>query len=118
VRAQLPLLLQKGVDVREASALLFQGPQTRLTQPVLYAFVKENYDALSRRLPEASRAELAVLGQGFCGPEGRADVEAFFGPRNAKAQGGPRKLANVLERVDLCIAFKQAQRASAAAFLK
>ena len=36
----------------------------------------------------------------------------------AKVEGGPRNLAQALERVDLCLAFKEAQQASINAFLK
>ena len=58
------------------------------------------------------------MGQSFCDPESRADLQAFFGPLVDKYTGAPRQLALVLEGVDLCIANKTAQQPSLTAFLQ
>jgi len=44
-------------------------------------------------------------------------VEAFFRERAPRYPGGPRLLAQTLERITLCAAFKDRQQASLAAFL-
>ncbi|WP_228531215.1 MULTISPECIES: M1 family metallopeptidase [Myxococcaceae] len=118
VRANLALVLQGNLDPREAGDLLFGAANDVRTRQTTYDWVKQNYDTLAGRLPESVTGRIALLAQGFCSPEARADVASFFGPRNEKAQGGPRTLANVLEEIDLCVALKEAQGASAAAFLK
>ena len=48
----------------------------------------------------------------------RADVEDFFRERAPRYAGGPRLLAQTLERIALCAAFKERQQASLSAFLR
>jgi hypothetical protein len=48
--------------------------------------------------------------------EARA-VEAFFAPRLSAVQGSPRALAQTVERIGQCAARREAQQASAHAFL-
>jgi alanyl aminopeptidase len=117
VRTQLELLLDPKVDPREAGLLLYLASSDVRTRDVAYGFVKEHYDTLAQRMPEEARAGLVWVGHTFCDAEHRADVAAFFTERNAKASGGPRMLAQVLESVDLCMAMKAAQGASIEAFL-
>jgi cytosol alanyl aminopeptidase len=62
--------------------------------------------------------QLAGIGGSFCDPEHRADLEAFFKDRAATAPGGPRILAQTLERMDLCIAMRAAHQSSVTTFLK
>jgi alanyl aminopeptidase len=117
VRSGLGLVLDPAVDAREAMMLVWMASWDARTGEPLYAFVKEHYEALLRRVPEEFQAGLAGVGRGFCDAEKRADVAAFFTERNARIPGGPRVLAQVLESVDLCIAMKAAQGASVEAFL-
>jgi hypothetical protein len=44
-------------------------------------------------------------------------VEAFYRDRAPRFTGGPRILAQTLEGIALCTAFKEAQQARLAAFL-
>ncbi|MCY1077823.1 hypothetical protein [Archangium lansingense] len=53
----------------------------------------------------------------YCDPTHRQDVADFFTECMARAPGGTRMLAQVLESVDLCIAFKAAQATSVESFL-
>jgi alanyl aminopeptidase len=117
VRQQLPLVLDPSTDTREVMWMLFGPSQEPETREVVYAFVKENYDALAARMPEALVGNLARVGGAYCDAEHRKDVAAFFTERNARTASGPRVLAQVLERVDLCVALKEAQGASIDAFL-
>jgi alanyl aminopeptidase len=87
------------------------------TRDVAYAFVKEHYDTLAARMPEEHVSALAWVGASYCDPVHRQDVAAFFTERTARAPGGTRMLAQVLEGVDLCIAFKAAQGPSLESFL-
>jgi len=70
--------------------------------------VKSNLDAIVARLPrevgEDYATALPSLGRGFCDASGRAQVEEFFGQRAKEYTGGPRKLAQALEGIDLCSA--------------
>jgi hypothetical protein len=80
-------------------------------------FVKHNWDALIARLPTDSGASLPYVAADFCDGEHRADAQAFFESRSTKYTGGPRILAEVLERISLCLARKPANEAGVAEFL-
>jgi alanyl aminopeptidase len=58
------------------------------------------------------------IGRGFCDAQHRQDLEAFFKDKIGQSRGGPRILAQTLERLDLCIALRAAQQDSVTAFLK
>ena len=115
-RQSLGLMLDPSQDMREVGAVLF-GVSNVETRDVGYAFVKENYDALAARMPQDYVSGLAWVGASYCDPVHRQEVAAFFTERNARAPGGTRMLAQVLEGVDLCIAFKAAQGPSLESFL-
>ncbi len=117
VRENLRLLLEPSEDLREVGELLFAAAGDVRTRDVAAAFVKEHYDALAARLPEGSVDDLARVASAYCDPVHRQEVAAFFSERNARAVGGTRTLAQVLERVDLCIAFKAAQGPGIESFL-
>jgi cytosol alanyl aminopeptidase len=80
--------------------------------------VKQNYDKLVALLPQRAAGELARSASEFCDAEHKADAEAFFRERNARAEGGPRILAQVLERISICEAAKKQQQPGVVAFLK
>jgi alanyl aminopeptidase len=116
-RSHLPLLLDPAMDMREAFWLLFGASWEPRTRDVAFSFVKENYDALAARLPEERVAGLMYAGSSYCDPVRRQEVAAFFAERARSAPGGERTLAQILEGMDLCIALKSAQGASAESFL-
>jgi alanyl aminopeptidase len=117
VRQLLPMVLDPATDAREVMWMMYGPSQNPDTREVVYAFVKENYDALAARVPEEFAGNLAQVGGAFCDAEHRKDVEDFFRERNARTATGPRILSQVLERVDLCMAQKEAQSPSIDAFL-
>ncbi|MCI0572591.1 MAG: M1 family metallopeptidase [Myxococcaceae bacterium] len=117
-RQNLAAALLGAFDVRDASSLLAGSLGNPSTREVAYGFVKEHFDALVEKMPRNSGAYLITHGGYFCDAEHRADVVAFFGERAPKHEGGPRMLAQTLERLDLCIAQKEAQSKSLAAFLQ
>ena len=82
-----------------------------------YDFVKQNWDALIAKLPTDSGAFLPYAAGGYCDAQHRTDVEAFFSGRATKYTGGPRNLAQVLERISLCEANKNDNQASVSEFL-
>jgi alanyl aminopeptidase len=117
VRQQLSLVLDPSADAREVMGMMYGPSQEPETREVVYSFVKENYDALAARVPEEFVGNLARVGGAYCDAERRKDVADFFTERNARTPSGPRILAQVLERVDLCVALKEAQGSSIDAFL-
>ncbi|HEX8701834.1 MAG TPA: M1 family metallopeptidase [Myxococcaceae bacterium] len=117
VRQLLPLVLDPSADAREVMKMMYGPAQEPETREVVYAFVKENYDALAARMPEEFVGHMARVGGAYCDAERRKDVADFFTERNARTASGPRILAQVLEQVDLCVAMKEAQGSSIDAFL-
>ncbi len=118
----LALMFDKGLDPREAVLTLFGAPQNVRTAGGVFEFVTENYEKLvgdspDARLPKENAAYLTFVGRAFCGADRRQQVAAFFTERNARAPGGPRMLAQVLEHMDQCIALKAAQGGSIQSFL-
>jgi alanyl aminopeptidase len=122
-KQSLALILDKGLDVRESVSTLFGAQQDVRTSAVLFDFVREHYEQLvgdspEARLPKEGAGRLAMAGRAFCDEERRRQVADFFTERSARAPGGPRVLAQVLEQVDQCIALKAAQGGSIQSFLR
>jgi alanyl aminopeptidase len=118
IKTALPIALSGEFDVRESAGILFAPSQRRQTRDFAYDFVKQNWDLLVAKLPTDSGAGAPYVAAGYCDAEHRKDAESFFTGRSTKFTGGPRILAQVLEGIDLCIAYKNAQEASVAEFLK
>ncbi|WPB77849.1 M1 family metallopeptidase [Archangium violaceum] len=117
VGENLKLLLDPSVDMREVAWLLFAAGQDVRSRDVASAFVKENYDALAARMPEERLGALVWAFSAYCDPVHRQEAAAFLTERMERAPGGTRSLAQALERMDLCIAFKAAQGSSVESFL-
>ncbi|WP_426755775.1 M1 family metallopeptidase [Myxococcus sp. Y35] len=122
VKKNLALMFEKGMDPRETLWMAFGASQGLRTQGVAFDFVKENYDRLVGDSPEAllpaeTGGILVHVGRNFCDAQKRQELSEFFSERITKVPGGPRRLAQVLESVDQCIALKAAQGASVEAFL-
>jgi len=121
VKQRLALLLTGEFDFREVMGS-FLGSPTPETRRLPFEFVRDNLDALLKVLPRGVGSDFAaylpMVGAGFCSAPERAEVEAFFKPKVDGYAGGPRILAQALERIDLCIARRAALGPSLAEFLK
>ena len=111
-------MLSDEFDSRESLDILFAPPQRRQTRVFVYDFVKQNWDLMVAKLPTDTGAYAPYVAAGYCDAEHRKDAESFFTGRSTKLYGGPRILAQVLEGIDLCVAYKNAQEASVTEFLK
>ena len=118
VEQALALIITDQFEIRESLALMRGALADAATRTLGYEWVKTNYDTLAAKMPREYVGYLALSGGGFCDAEHRADVEAFFHDRSTKHAGAPRILAQVRERIDLCIAGRDKQAASIAAFLE
>jgi alanyl aminopeptidase len=118
IKTALPIALSDEFDSRESLDILFGPAQRRQTRDFAYDFVKQNWDALIARLPTDTGSILPYVAEGYCDAQQRQDVQNFFTGRSTRYMGGPRILTQVLESIDLCVAYKNAQQASAEEFLK
>jgi ERAP1-like C-terminal domain len=110
------------MDLRESLPLLFGPLGAPQTQTLPFEFVEQHYDAILAKIPGNeifnAGAFLPFVGSGFCDDQGAKRVAAFFEPKVARFNGAPRNLAQTLETIRLCVAYKDAQESSVAAFLK
>jgi alanyl aminopeptidase len=114
----LALAITDEIDLREGSALLngaFADPRTR---EHAWQFVKQHYDEIAKKLPEAYRPYMAMTAVPLCDASRKAEVEAFLKPKIDPLDGGPRMLAQALEQMALCSANRNARAPGIAAFLK
>ena len=118
IKTALPIVLSDEFDHRESLSILFGPTQRRETRDLAYDFMKQNWDPLIAKLPTDTGAYLPYVAGGYCDAGHRQDAESFFSGRSTKFTGGPRILTQVLEGIDLCVAYKNAQEASVEEFLK
>ncbi|HUH01067.1 MAG TPA: M1 family metallopeptidase [Kofleriaceae bacterium] len=111
-------MTDKDLDMRESFALLGGGLQDPATRQLAYDFIKANHAAIMDKLPRMARGYIVMVTNAFCDQAHYDDAEAFFGPLVANEMSGPKLLAQSLEQMKLCMAFKQAQGAKIEAFLK
>jgi alanyl aminopeptidase len=118
IKSAMPIVLTDEFDSRESLGILFGVAQLPKTRDLAYDFIKQNWDALVAKLPTDTGAYVPFAAAGYCDTAHRQDVETFFQGRSTKYTGGPRILTQVLEGIDLCVAYKKAQEASATEFLQ
>ncbi len=121
-RASMQLALAPGFDLREVSPLLYGPAGSPATMDLPFEFVKANYDAIAARIPAGSTfglgENLPAVGSNFCDEKSAADLKAFFAPKVDRFAGTRRNLAQVLEVIRLCVAYKDAQQQSVVDFLR
>ncbi len=117
-KVALPIVLTDQFDSRESLNILFGVAQLTKTRDLAYDFVKQNWDAVIAKFPTDTGAFLPFVAGGYCDEQHRQDAKSFFDGRSTKYTGGPRNLAQMLEGIDLCIAYKQAQEPSVTEFLE
>jgi len=118
IKTALPIVLTDEFDNRESLGLLFGVSQSAKTRDLAYDFVKQNWDALIAKLPTDVGAYLPYVAGGYCDTGHHQDAEAFFKARSTKYTGGPRILTQMLEGIDLCVAYQKAQEPSVTEFLQ
>ncbi|HMD97035.1 MAG TPA: M1 family metallopeptidase [Terriglobia bacterium] len=118
IKEALSVILTDEFDSRQSLDILFGAGRFPGTRDLAYDFLKQNWDALVAKLPTDYGAYLPDVVGGYCDEAHRRDAASFFEGRSTKYSGGPRNLAQMLEGIDLCVAFKKAQQPSVTEFLK
>jgi alanyl aminopeptidase len=117
VQRNLDLFMTDTFDFREAMGLLYAPLREPALRPLVWNFVKTNYAALVAKLPKYWGKGIIHVAEPFCDDEHRADAEAFFKDKVEAIPGGPRALAQTVEDMKLCSAYRAAQTPSLRAFL-
>ena len=96
-----------GKDVmngRETLQFLEDATEDDGNRSAAFAYVRENFDAIAAKLPPETPGQLVRYLDRLCTPQDRSLVATFFRDRSPRFVGGPRRLEQVLESSDLCIA--------------
>jgi alanyl aminopeptidase len=82
-----------------------------------WQWLRAHWDTLLPRMREDEKVALFEIAGVWCDAAHRAEAAAFLGPRAAQVEGGPRALANALEKIDVCVAEQALNRDAIRAFL-
>ncbi len=122
IQAGMEAVLKGDIPFIEGVYLLFAGQQSAATRKMAFNFMKAHFDEIAAKRPTGggfdAGAEFPYVGASFCDKQSEEELKSFFEPRVDKFVGAPRILAQVLERIDSCIATKAAQEPGVVAFLK
>jgi len=95
---------QEVMNGRETLQFLQDALEDDGNRNAALAYVREHFDALAAKLPPETPGQIVRSVDRLCTAEDRALTASFFKDRNARYVGGPRRLEQALEAVDLCIA--------------
>ncbi len=110
-------LFEKG-DARDGLAAMRLGAAPdEVSALVAIRYLRPRYDALARKLPEHADAWFARLGSHLCDPAARSEFESSVGEKVSRVPGGPRRYAQSLEEIGVCVASRQTQHAALKAYL-
>ena len=70
-------------------------------------WLQDNLEGVLAGIPLWRKGRVTAYAEDFCEPERLVEIENFFGDKVEALQGGPRSLANTLERIQLCVAMKE-----------
>ena len=107
-----------GADARDGLTAMQSGAggdEGAAIQAIHY--LHGHYDATLRRLPENAGAGLPRLGAKLCDANARGEFDATFADRAAQVPGGARTYAQTSERIGICLAARQIQRATFKAYV-
>jgi aminopeptidase N len=105
-----PQVLEKALDVfltdelKPADAYYVIGVASgrRASRPTVVRWVKDRWDKLRAKLPNALGTPLVSVAGRVCTQGERDEAKAFFGPRAKDIEGAARPLAEALEAASLC----------------
>jgi len=100
----------------EAIMVVFNQVGTPEQRGALWNWAQENMDVLLPRIPTWRKGAVVNVGGSFCSTERADELEAVFAERVADLEGGPRELAQTLERIRLCAALKEAKSEEVTAY--
>ena len=113
----LALLLDPAFDVRETANAMWRMVWFTPPRRDAHAFVVAHFDALSSRVQRETPGGWPELAERLCSDRDAKSVDAFWQPRIGGYAYGPRSLAKTLEAIGQCTKLRDAQSASAAAYL-
>lgn len=96
------------IDGRDAYQFIEDALDDELNHGVMFAFVREHFDALVAKLPPDAAGHFSVrLGNHVCEKEARDTFADFYRERAHRFRGGERDYKQALEAMDICIAARR-----------
>jgi aminopeptidase N len=114
----LAFAIEEHTRVNELFAIGGGQFESAATRNGAWSWYRENFETLMKRLPGFARPYAFEPPGSFCDSAHRAEVEKFLAPEVRKLGAGELELARTLERIDLCVALKQAHAKDIAAALE
>jgi aminopeptidase N len=109
--------LDERARLDEVFSIAFSQFDSPVTRNDAWTWYQQNADPLFRRLPSYARSvSFSPMGY-FCDAAHRASVEQFLTPKMRELGEGELELARALEKIDLCVALKNAHKADIATAL-
>jgi alanyl aminopeptidase len=114
----LGLVLSGDFDIRESQGMLRGINAEPAGRERSFAWLQQNYDGFAKAIPHQMLGRLPYYTANFCDDAHREAVAAFFKEKNIdQYDGGTRTLAQALESIHLCAAYRSAQAPSLEAYL-
>ena len=102
------LAIDSRVNGRDVLALMVAALEDDNNRISAFAYLRSHFDRIDARLPQDTAANfITPLGRS-CAVGQRDAFSDFFKERSAKIISGPRRYAQALERIELCIAARAA----------
>jgi alanyl aminopeptidase len=111
------LVLDGRLDPRLAFEVVSSAAATETGREAAWRFTVANLAALEARLSTAQLSRLASVAAGFCDEAHRGEAESALRELATRVTGGARNLRQALERIDQCIALREAQAPAVSRFL-
>jgi alanyl aminopeptidase len=92
--------------------------QEPAARAALWNWLKTNFAAIEKRESPDGMSDVSNVMQDACSADAKTDLHAFVAPKTKELTGSERPLAENEERIDLCMALKQAKGAEIEAALK
>jgi aminopeptidase N len=111
------LAIDPGTRTIETFSLLggqFSSPELRAET---WAWLRDNFETVTHRLPGFAQAATFQFPDGFCDSAHRKELETFLTPKTRELGMGELELARTLERIDLCVAQREGHAADIRAAL-
>ena len=112
-RAEIGAMLRDHIDDprlrdNEAISVAFGQVGNEAQREAMWQWAQDEtrLQALLDRIPTWRKGAIVAIGSGFCSNARADEVEAMFENRVERLEGGPRALAQTLERIRLCAALK------------
>jgi alanyl aminopeptidase len=112
------LLLSDVFVPRETFSILRTALMDAPTRPAAIAWLERNADAALVRAPAESARGVIYWADGACRDRDRDAIERLFASRAASIEGGAQALAETLEQIDVCLAYRRMQKGPLDALLR